>query len=67
MPPGSLTDEEAFPEPSGSQSERKASLSISTFDILNVNQLLDSVRQAPRYYFYLKNNNYIQVMLEKSL
>nr|XP_011457274.1 PREDICTED: uncharacterized protein LOC101313176 isoform X3 [Fragaria vesca subsp. vesca] len=46
MPPGSLTDEEAFPEPSGSQSERKTSLSINTLDILNVNQLLDSVLET---------------------
>lgn len=49
MPPGSLTDEEAFPEPSGSQSDRKTSLSINTLDILSVNQLLDSVRQALFY------------------
>ncbi|XP_050372855.1 protein SEMI-ROLLED LEAF 2 isoform X2 [Argentina anserina] len=46
MPPGSLTDEEAFPEPSGSQSDRKSSLSINTLDILNVNQLLDSVLET---------------------
>lgn len=45
MPPGSLTDDEAYPEPSGSQSDRKSSLSINTLDILSVNQLLDSVRQ----------------------
>ncbi|XP_061990163.1 protein SEMI-ROLLED LEAF 2 isoform X2 [Rosa rugosa] len=46
MPPGSLTDEEAFPEPSGSQSDRKTSLSINALDILNVNQLLDSVLET---------------------
>ncbi|CAL2228959.1 unnamed protein product [Prunus armeniaca] len=48
MPPGSLTDEEAFPEPSGSQSDRKTSLSINTLDILSVNQLLDSVLETAR-------------------
>ncbi|XP_040374312.1 protein SEMI-ROLLED LEAF 2 isoform X2 [Rosa chinensis] len=46
MPPGSLTDEEAFLEPSGSQSDRKTSLSINALDILNVNQLLDSVLET---------------------
>lgn len=49
MPPGSLTDEEAFPEPSGSQSDRKTSLSINTLDILNVNQLLDSVLETAQH------------------
>ncbi|BBG93601.1 ARM repeat superfamily protein, partial [Prunus dulcis] len=48
MPPGSLTDDEAFPEPSGSQSDRKTSLSINTLDILSVNQLLDSVLETAR-------------------
>ncbi|KAK9932299.1 hypothetical protein M0R45_019542 [Rubus argutus] len=49
MPPGSLTDEEAFPEPNGSQSDRKTSLSINTLDILNVNQLLDSVLETAQH------------------
>ncbi|XP_068317761.1 protein SEMI-ROLLED LEAF 2 [Pyrus communis] len=48
MPPGSLTDDEAYPEPSGSQSDRKSSLSINTLDILSVNQLLDSVLETAR-------------------
>lgn len=38
-----LSDEEAFPEPNGSQSGRKTSLSVNSLDILSVNQLLDSV------------------------
>ncbi|KAF7133204.1 hypothetical protein RHSIM_Rhsim09G0028200 [Rhododendron simsii] len=37
-----LSDEEAFPEPNGSQSGRKTSLSVNSLDILSVNQLLDS-------------------------
>lgn len=41
--PDALTDEEAFPEIDGSQSDRKTSLSINTLDILSVNQLLESV------------------------
>ncbi|KAK9288616.1 hypothetical protein L1049_017076 [Liquidambar formosana] len=41
-------DEEAFPEASGSQSDRKSSLSINTIDILSVNQLLDSVLETAR-------------------
>lgn len=45
MPPAALTDDEAFLEPSESQSDRKTSLSISGLDILSVNQLLESVRQ----------------------
>ena len=43
--PAAFTDDEAFLEPSESQSDRKTSLSISNLDILNVNQLLESVRQ----------------------
>lgn len=46
MPTAALIDEEAFPEPSGSQSDRKTSISINTLDILSVNQLLESVRQS---------------------
>ncbi|KAM6566790.1 hypothetical protein CsatA_025918 [Cannabis sativa] len=48
MPGGALTDEEAFPEPSGSQSDRKTSISISSLDILSVNQLLESVLETAR-------------------
>lgn len=44
MPLAALTDEEALPEPNGSQSDRKTSLSVNTLDILSVNELLDSVR-----------------------
>lgn len=45
MQVAALTDDEAIPEPSGSQSERKTSLSISNIEILSVNELLESVRQ----------------------
>ncbi|XP_062173237.1 protein SEMI-ROLLED LEAF 2 isoform X3 [Alnus glutinosa] len=45
---GALTDEEAFPEPSGSQSGRRTSLSINTLDIISVNQLLESVLETAR-------------------
>ncbi|KAA8531396.1 hypothetical protein F0562_006108 [Nyssa sinensis] len=48
MPPDALTDEDAFPEPNGSQSGRKTSLSISSLDILSVNQLLESVLETAR-------------------
>ncbi|XP_022150364.1 uncharacterized protein LOC111018549 isoform X2 [Momordica charantia] len=48
MPPTALTDDEAFLEPSGSQSDRKTSLSISNLDILSVNQLLESVLETAR-------------------
>lgn len=48
MPPAALTDDEAFLEPSGSQSDRKTSLSISNLDILSVNQLLESVLETAR-------------------
>ncbi|KAG5530830.1 hypothetical protein RHGRI_025709 [Rhododendron griersonianum] len=43
-----LSDEEAFPEPNGSQSGRKTSLSVNSLDILSVNQLLDSVLETAR-------------------
>ncbi|RVW28586.1 hypothetical protein CK203_094814 [Vitis vinifera] len=46
--PDALTDEEAFPEIDGSQSDRKTSLSINTLDILSVNQLLESVLETAR-------------------
>ncbi|XP_059632893.1 protein SEMI-ROLLED LEAF 2 [Cornus florida] len=49
MPPDALTDEEAFPEPNGSQSGRKTSLSINSLDILSVNQLLESVLETARH------------------
>lgn len=43
-----MTEEEAFPEPSGSQSGRRTSISINTLDIINVNQLLESVLDTAR-------------------
>ncbi|XP_057498264.1 protein SEMI-ROLLED LEAF 2-like isoform X1 [Actinidia eriantha] len=43
-----LSDEEAFSEPNGNQSGRKASLSINALDILSVNQLLESVLETAR-------------------
>ncbi|KAF8402310.1 hypothetical protein HHK36_013264 [Tetracentron sinense] len=48
MPSAALTDEEAFPEASGSQSDCRTSLSISTLDILSANQLLESVLETAR-------------------
>ncbi|KAG8481273.1 hypothetical protein CXB51_026112 [Gossypium anomalum] len=39
MPLAAITDDEAFPEGNGSQSGRKASLSLSTLDVLSVNEL----------------------------
>lgn len=52
-----LSDEEAFPEPNGSQSGRKTSLSVNSLDILSVNQLLDSVSLFHfRYFFPLDFN-----------
>ncbi|XP_038885071.1 protein SEMI-ROLLED LEAF 2 isoform X1 [Benincasa hispida] len=48
MAPAALTDDEAFLEPSGSQSDRKTSISISNLDILSVNQLLESVLETAR-------------------
>ncbi|GAV90898.1 hypothetical protein CFOL_v3_34298 [Cephalotus follicularis] len=48
MPSAALTDEEAYPEPNGSQSDRKSSLSINTLDILSVNELLQSVLETAR-------------------
>lgn len=45
MAPVVLMDEEIGPEPSGSQSDRKTSLSVNNNpDVLSVNQLLESVR-----------------------
>ncbi|XP_030536473.1 protein SEMI-ROLLED LEAF 2 isoform X3 [Rhodamnia argentea] len=43
-----MTDDDAFLEPSGSQSDRKTSLSSNTIDIINVNQLLASVLETAR-------------------
>ncbi|XP_017975181.1 PREDICTED: protein EFR3 homolog B isoform X2 [Theobroma cacao] len=48
LPLAAMTDEEAFPEANGSQSDRKTSLSISTLDVLSVNELLDSVLETAR-------------------
>ncbi|XP_022760830.1 uncharacterized protein LOC111307029 [Durio zibethinus] len=49
MPLAAITDEEeAFPEANGSQSDRKTSFSISTLDVLSVNELLDSVLETAR-------------------
>ncbi|KAG6575359.1 Protein SEMI-ROLLED LEAF 2, partial [Cucurbita argyrosperma subsp. sororia] len=48
MSPDVLTDDEAFLEPSGSQSNHKTSISISNLDILSVNQLLESVLETAR-------------------
>ncbi|XP_028063883.1 uncharacterized protein LOC114267091 isoform X2 [Camellia sinensis] len=48
MPLDALTDDESFPEPNGSQSGRKTSLSINSLDILSVNQLLESVLETAR-------------------
>lgn len=44
MPLAVLTDEEAFTEAFGSQSDRKTSLSINSHDVLSVDELLESVR-----------------------
>ncbi|KAK3034230.1 hypothetical protein RJ639_032810, partial [Escallonia herrerae] len=48
IPATALTDEEAFPDQSVSHSGRKASLSINSLDVLNVNQLLESVLETAR-------------------
>ena len=40
--------EESGPEPSGSQSDRRTSLSTNTTDVLSVNQLLESVTETAR-------------------
>ncbi|XVF65548.1 hypothetical protein PTKIN_Ptkin09bG0257800 [Pterospermum kingtungense] len=48
MPLAAITDEEAFPEANGSQSDRKTSLSVGTLDVLSVNELLDSVLETAR-------------------
>lgn len=43
MPRACLTDDDAFHDESGNQSDRKTSLSMNAFDILSVNQLIESV------------------------
>ncbi|KAI8003821.1 hypothetical protein LOK49_LG08G02078 [Camellia lanceoleosa] len=48
MPLDALTNDESFPEPNGSQSGRKTSLSSNSLDILSVNQLLESVLETAR-------------------
>lgn len=44
MGPDDLMNEETGPEPSGSLSDRKTSLSSNHPDVLGVNQLLESVK-----------------------
>lgn len=46
MAPAALTDEELFPDATGSQSGRKTSLSVNSLDVLSVNQLLESVSSS---------------------
>ncbi|XP_077226830.1 ARM repeat superfamily protein [Tasmannia lanceolata] len=46
--PASLTDDDTFPEVCGSQSDRKTSASMNGFDILSVNQLIDSALETAR-------------------
>ncbi|KAE8718344.1 putative serine/threonine-protein kinase GCN2-like [Hibiscus syriacus] len=48
LPLATITDDEAFPEANGSQLDRKASVSLSTLDVLSVNELLDSVLETAR-------------------
>lgn len=48
LPEASLTDDESFSDPNRSQSGRKTSLSISSLDVLSVNQLLESVLETAR-------------------
>ncbi|KAL5990945.1 hypothetical protein ACLOJK_011851 [Asimina triloba] len=48
MPKGSLSDDDTFAETSGNQSDRKTSLSTNTYDVLSVNQLLESVLETAR-------------------
>ncbi|KAK7402232.1 hypothetical protein VNO78_14329 [Psophocarpus tetragonolobus] len=48
MAPDDLMDADTGPEHSGSQSDRKTSLSTNYPDVLNVNQLLDSVLETAR-------------------
>ncbi|KHN33312.1 Protein EFR3 like B [Glycine soja] len=48
MVPDDLMEEETEPEHSGSQPDRKTSISANYPDVLNVNQLLDSVLETAR-------------------
>ncbi|KAJ8755491.1 hypothetical protein K2173_019289 [Erythroxylum novogranatense] len=48
MPEDPLTDDDNFSEPNGSQSDRKTSLTVNTFDVLSVNELLESVSETAR-------------------
>lgn len=43
MPPACMTDDDAFHDECGNQSDRKTSVSVNAFDILSVNQLIESV------------------------
>ncbi|OIW03746.1 hypothetical protein TanjilG_30022 [Lupinus angustifolius] len=46
--PDALMDEETGPEPSGSQSDRRTSLSANNPDVIGVSQLLESVLETAR-------------------
>ncbi|KAK7261608.1 hypothetical protein RIF29_27923 [Crotalaria pallida] len=48
MDPDTLMDEETGPEPSGSQSDRRTSLSTNNPDVIGVSQLLESVLETAR-------------------
>ncbi|OIW15930.1 hypothetical protein TanjilG_04465 [Lupinus angustifolius] len=48
MDPDALMDEETGPEPSGSQSDRRTSLSTNNPDVIGVSQLLESVLETAR-------------------
>ncbi|MFS7924529.1 hypothetical protein Hanom_Chr03g00273661 [Helianthus anomalus] len=48
MPHADETDDDAFQEQYGGQSDRKDSLSMNSLDILSVNQLLESVLETAR-------------------
>lgn len=59
IPPDALTDEEAFLEPSGTQSDCKTSVSTNNIDIISVNQLLESVRHIFIIHFLIKFIGYV--------
>ncbi|KAF5942104.1 hypothetical protein HYC85_019746 [Camellia sinensis] len=67
MPLDALTDDESFPEPNGSQSGRKTSLSINSLDILSVNQLLESTMELSEEDLKLINIEPVQRGGEKVL
>eukprot|EP00268_Persea_americana_P032780 TRINITY_DN3232_c1_g1_i2.p1 TRINITY_DN3232_c1_g1~~TRINITY_DN3232_c1_g1_i2.p1 ORF type:complete len:966 (+),score=170.50 TRINITY_DN3232_c1_g1_i2:207-3104(+) len=48
MPPACMTDDDAFHDECGNQSDRKTSVSVKAFDILSVNQLIESVFEMAR-------------------